>query len=261
MLVSYADESGMHRNQQFPYVVIAGYFAIEEQWKIFNGEWSKALRACGLDEFHMTEFLAAKNAPYCDWSEKEADTNLDRFISIIVRHRLRGFCVQVSWDDYSDLLSVPVQKKIVKHPYVALFDRAVNRLLDRLYWLPSELGREKLAMFFGRTPLWSKADVRYKAIKRTHKAGEYLVEPAVFASTKEFLPLQAADILANISRSFVRNRFHQTEWRLTLETSLKRLVSYNQVTFERVTRRMLEKTERVFSERLKAPCLPVRSSS
>jgi Protein of unknown function (DUF3800) len=252
VLLSYADESGMHQNQKYPYVVLAGYFATEKQWKSVNRQWSMALRCYRLECFHTTDFFAAKIPPYSEWSENEANACLDKFVSIIVNHRLRGFSAQVSWDDYEELLSLPVKKKIVKHPYIALFDYTIRRLLDRLYWLPSELRTEKMAMFFGQTHLWSKADARYKAIKKTHVAGEFLVDPAVFADPKkkEFLPLQAADILANGTRSFVRNKYHNTEWSVEQENTLRRLASYHGVAFQRVTRDMLEKTERLHGEAL-----------
>jgi len=240
----------MHLNQKYPYVVLAGYLAREEQWEVFNDEWSEALRLSELDTFHMTDFLAAKVRPYSHWSENDADKNIERFISIITRHRLRGFCLQVSWDDYCELLSVPVQKKIVKHPYVALFDLGVRKLLDRLYWLPSELKEEGLAMFFAKNQYSNRADARYRAIRKTHRAGQFLAEHAVFAQTKDFLPLQAADILANVSRSFVRNKLHQTEWSPKLESCLKRLCSYRAVTFQHITRRMLEDAERDHGQRL-----------
>jgi hypothetical protein len=165
MLISYADESGMHDNQEFPYVVLAGYFAVEEQWKIFNHQWSRALRECELDEFHMTDFLLGEKEPYCNWRAEEAWSKLDEFVSIIVKHQLRGFCHQVSWTDYATILSEQIRHRVIKHPYLALFDRAIRRLLDRLHWLPSELHTQKLSMFFERNSLKGKAEARFEVIR------------------------------------------------------------------------------------------------
>jgi hypothetical protein len=211
MLVSYADESGMHTNGLYPWVIFAGYVASEKQWKGFNKRWSKALKKYGLPNgFHMTDFQAANISPYSDWSDKERQANLDRFIRIIEHYKFQGFSFQLSWTDYNRVLSEPVRRKMIKHPYLALFDYAIRSLLNRLYWLPSTLKKERLLMVFGQTAFSGKAAYRYELIRQKHVAGKYLVAPPIFksAADKNFLPLQASDILANVTRAFVRNKFH-----------------------------------------------------
>jgi hypothetical protein len=116
VLVSFADEAGMHTNQDFPYVVIAGYFATEEIWRAFNADWCEALRDMKLDEFHMTKFLGGMEQPYRDWSEKDAERNIQRLISIITGHQLRGFANQVSRTEYNNVLSEQIRHRVLKGP-------------------------------------------------------------------------------------------------------------------------------------------------
>jgi hypothetical protein len=95
LLVSYADESGMHTNGEYSWVVLAGYLASEAQWKPFNRDWSIALKKCGLDNgFHMTEFQDASTPPYCEWSDTEKEENLELFVRVIEKYKFSGFVFQ-----------------------------------------------------------------------------------------------------------------------------------------------------------------------
>ncbi len=248
MLVSFADEAGMHTNQDFPYVVIAGYFATEEIWRGFNAEWCEALRGMELDEFHMTKFLGGTDRPYCEWSEKDNERNIHRLISIITQHSLRGFANQVSRADYNNVLSEQIRHRVLKDPYLALFDRTVRGLLDRLYSDPSgnlELKREKLAMFFGRTSLSKKAEHRFEVIQKDHPQGQHLVGTPIFVKSADFLPIQAADMLSSVASAFMRGKFHGSlDWDARTESYLRRLCVSKRMTFHKVTIQSLEATER-----------------
>lgn len=50
-------------------IALCGYVSSQERWDKFNGAWISALRdADNLPFFPMTDFEAAKAAPYRDWS-------------------------------------------------------------------------------------------------------------------------------------------------------------------------------------------------
>jgi hypothetical protein len=135
-----------------------------------------------------------------------------------------------------------------KDPYLALFDRTVRGLLDRLYSDKNgnlELKREKLAMFFGRTALSKKAEYRFEVIQKDHSQGEYLVGAPVFVKSAEFLPVQAADMLASVASAFVRGKFHGSlDWDAKMESYLRPLCVSKRMTFHMVTIQSLEATER-----------------
>jgi hypothetical protein len=108
-------------------------------------------------------------------------------------------------------------------------------------------------MIFGQNSFADKAAHRFELIRQDHRAGQYLVSPPLFksATAPDFLPLQAADILANIARAFVRNKFHGVDWPAQTQAILKRFVKTpNRVAFRRITRSQLEAAERNLTARL-----------
>jgi hypothetical protein len=84
-----ADESGTHDGAKVCAVV--GYVASPAQWKLFDSEWRKVLRAYGVEAhgFHGKVFFNRKRItdkkknPYFGWPDKRANAYMDELMNVI----------------------------------------------------------------------------------------------------------------------------------------------------------------------------------
>jgi hypothetical protein len=199
VFVSFGDESGNHTNETYPFMAIAGYVGHPSIWKVFKNHWAKTLEEYDLSAFHMTEYLRRKALPYSDWSDKRYGHCINAFIDVITTYNLSGFAVQVPREDFDSCLSSRVKKRLVHDPYVLVFDTAITMLLRRMYLIP----KEQLTMYFHRTSFANKARLDYQRRKRNDPNGHRLADDVHFVSD-QCLPIQAADLLANLARNYLR---------------------------------------------------------
>ena len=248
MIVSYADESGMHTNERSPFVSIAGYWTRKEIWKDFTPDWKRELGKYGLETFHMTEFLRRKDLPFSRWSNTEYKECIASFTRVISKWQLNGLAVVVSRSDYDTCLSEKMKKKFTKDPYILLFDFFITKMLGRVYLLPDS---EKLAMYFDRTSFKPKAAVVYQRRMNNDPNGHRLVNSPCFVSSHEFPPIQAADILAYLTRNFVRGSVASEVNTEYLNKYLIQLTKAQRVSVCVLEKDDLERAEQKFSFLLK----------
>jgi hypothetical protein len=107
---------------------------------------------------------------------------------------LGGYVVQVPREDFNALISLRVKKQIINDPYILVLDHAITFILRRMYFQPRS---EQVTMYFHRTSLASKAKRVYERRRRNDPQGYRLPEDVHFVSD-DFLPIQAADLLASV---------------------------------------------------------------
>jgi hypothetical protein len=267
----YIDESGMDPNEPFDFVVVAGFWAKEEEWKAFNRQWAKALDEFGLPAFHMTDFLSAANhtkitkknekrlGPYKDWTDADFGKCIDRFIGIIEEFGPKGFSWQLPRDEYNSILSDEVRKKY--DPYVLLADYVYSRFDDSKWYgiigaHDRRIRDEKLAIFFGCTTKKLQASVKKRHdLWRTTKFGQsHLIsdDPRfVLAHESEFIPVQAADVLANLYRGHFRGQAHPHVARIGMDPYLKRLARIKRILPRTISRDQLYAAQRILEAEIK----------
>lgn len=191
VLIGYFDESGTHRDAEA--TAVAGYVSTAEQWALFESDWSKALEEYSIDHFHMTDF-ANRVPPYRSWTDQERRYRLARLIKIINTHALASVGVVVP-----------------TRPFDADFSQETKKFVGGLYGLAC-------AMCFVETA--SLVDEKYPSAKIAHvfeqgcSSGGAVLRNYLwnskfpqnkkdlkllslkFENKRNFVPLQAADILA-----------------------------------------------------------------
>lgn len=192
-LDGYFDESGTH--EESPAVAFAGYVSTKEQWELFAEEWSDALDLWGVGSFHMTDF-ANRAGPYREWTEVQCRDRFAHLTDIIARHAIATVGSVLSGPLYQTLVE-PDVRRYTGYAYGVVASSclmAVPQVLEAQY--PSA----RVAYTFdqgckGRGQVHKLFEIhRRNPVERA----QYKLRdgPLAFASAKEALPLQAADILA-----------------------------------------------------------------
>jgi len=249
VFVSFGDESGNHTNERSPFMALAGYVGHATVWRRFKEDWARALADFNLTAFHMTDYLGRKTKPYCEWSNERYEKCIERFIDVINIYNLGGFAVQVPRDDFDSLISLHVKKKLINDPYILVFDTAITLILRWMFTWPRN---EQVTMYFHRTSFKSKAKRVYERRRRNDPQGFRLPKDVHFVSD-EFLPIQAADLLASLARNFSRSRvISDLPIKSQIEKYLIRLNKRTKTQWYPITKEKLQATDRDLSERLEA---------
>lgn len=212
----------MHTTGKFPVVSVAGYLGPTAAWKEFSKTWCARLEYLGLTSFHMTEFLRRKTKPYNVWSDQKYESCIPLLIEVIATYNIQGFSIQVSRDDCEKILSKEVRKAYIKDPYILVFDTAISQILRYMYFKPFD---ERVMCFFGRTSFNPKARQVYERRRQRDHNGHRLYDEPFFVSDTDFVAVQAADMLASVSRNFARGRIAQRTGQ-SLEFSMEMVERY-----------------------------------
>jgi hypothetical protein len=271
VLQFYIDESGMDPNAPFDFVVVAGFWAREEEWKRFNRQWAKCLHKFRLPAFHTTDFLSAANGtpikgknekrlkPYKDWKATKFRECLDRFVGVIEEFGPKGFSWQLPRDEYDSILSDEVRK--VYDPYVLLADYTYSKFDEsKLYATIGASDRrirhEKLAIFFGCTKksLETLVKKRHEMWRQTSFGQSHLVADGprfVLANQSEFIPIQAADVLANLSRGHFRGQAYPHLARVGMNPYVRRLFKVKRILHHKISREQLYASQEILEAEMK----------
>lgn len=188
---AYFDESGTHDNSQV--VAVAGYVAVASCWVEFSAQWQIALDEWGLDHFHMTDF-AVKAPPYDKWTELERRQRLTRLIGIINEHVLGSVGILIPKNAFDEIFSARA-KSICGGAY---------GLATAACWMDlAEIMREKaidgwVSYVFeaGAPGAGEIAKVFGANLKDLEQQERLRLLSLRFEDKRNFLPLQAADLLA-----------------------------------------------------------------
>lgn len=188
---AYFDESGTHDESKS--IAVAGYISTAPLWVEFSAQWQLALNDWGLDHFHMTDF-AVKAPPYDKWTESERRERLTRLITVINSN---------VWGS----VGVVLPKKI----FEGIFTPRVSRICGGACGVAAiacimdlgELLRElkiggSIAYVFeaGTRGIGEFARVFGSVLKDPENKEYFRLLSLRFEGKQDFLPLQAADLLA-----------------------------------------------------------------
>ena len=199
-IAGYFDESGTHSGSDT--VAVAGYLAVPAAWEHFEQEWRVALADFGLDAFHMTDF-ANRAQVYEGWEEHEYRDRFARLVDIINRHVLCSIGAAIPMSAYREAFSTEATGAHAA-PYVLATSMCIT-LAARVVRAQSFDARiayvfESGARGQGDVLEMFTANQRDEANREHHR----LLRVA-FEGKREFVPLQAADILAyELSRHLPR---------------------------------------------------------
>jgi len=224
-LVVYADESGTHdptgNSQGADVAGIFAYVASQSQWEELSRQWQAILDEFGVEVFHASEFADRKNGPnkpswpYRDWNDARRDDFIDRLITLArdgTYFSIGGILDVRAYDSLSPLKL----KEQTKHPYHFCFQLVFDQLIFLLenHVDPPLLLGERVDSFFDQQSEWSaQATENYKTIKRLRDQHNRLGALA-FVDKKDYIPLQAADLLAYVMRQSSSRKISKDDWRI-----------------------------------------------
>jgi hypothetical protein len=196
MALAFVDDS--RSGGDSPYYVLAGYSASLPTWDAFSIDWKAVLdSAPKLDYFKMSEAESLKGQ-FAGFRPDQRDARLGQFIDVVLRYSPWEASIAVPDSDYRELL-YPVLHKQHANPYYFAFIAMVTALsgfyrhsgstemvdfiFDEQKGMENRM-RRLYAQFRGWYPHWQLGRVAFK-------------------NDKQFLPLQAADLIAWQTRRFM----------------------------------------------------------
>ncbi len=191
ILTAYLDESGTHRGSDW--VIIAGFVSVASQWVEFSTQWQLALNDFGLPMFHMVEY-AQRVKPYDTWTEPIRRERLSRLMNIIEKNVLASVGLSIPKKIFDRVVSKRA-KQICGGAYGLA---AVGTFLD-LGELITSVGLDgRIAYVFesGSKGAGQVLRVFQYNMNEPVQREKTRVLSLRFEDKRDFLPLQASDILA-----------------------------------------------------------------
>jgi hypothetical protein len=207
------DDSGNEPNQDV--FVLAGFVASAVNWIQFTLEWDRALKEPpALDYFKFSEAMRLRGQfdKERGWTEPLRDERLRKLAGIVREHVPARFHAAMRHEHYAkyvrDIAPARVRTLLTDTPYILLAGRTVIAATTAVTW--ARVGDE-CAFYFDTQPgqdiilraIW---DSMVRAIEQTPvELPEGLITPRIvtppkFESETQWLPLQAADMLAGATR-------------------------------------------------------------
>jgi hypothetical protein len=193
------DESGTHDKQ---IITVAGYVAPAEQWHRFTSEWSNALPPA-LTPFHASQFF------YWIRKHPEGYDLRDRLWGMIRRRVNRGFQVSLSVADYER--AVPPH---LRSMFGSAYTMCVQECLVQVEAWAEQYGHSGPFAYWlesGHTNI-NQLVKHLNILKANHHYEKaYRIGSFTLAGKSDFVPLQAADMLAHAVNRFLRSENRSTD--------------------------------------------------
>jgi hypothetical protein len=193
----------------------------EKGWDEFNERWNRLLRKHGFHYIHMTQFYSQCRQK--DWDKAKSDSVLTDFIEAIRESALIQFSTGLDGRYLRHKFSLIGKRKVDP----ALF--AVQRVLKQMRnaskrWTDGSL----VPLLLNFDEEYGYSIETYKIISRLRLIRPELtklIASITFADDKLFSPLQAADILANLTNAYWREQISSGKEPVEPDPLLKLLVS------------------------------------
>jgi hypothetical protein len=210
MLQLCVDDSGS--DMQGPVYVLAGYLATADQWAKFSDEWDRALRKePAISYFKLSEANSLRGE-FLGWNHRDATDKVEVLSRLIAPHVMYQVTSIIGQKDYTETV-LPFRKVIVnspnnedkkfaallKTPYYLCFYDVITESLKQLN-VDSKL--EEIEFYFDDQGLMGRRTAAFWDAVKAVAPPEYLpymTNPPQFKDEKDFLPLQAADMIAGLT--------------------------------------------------------------
>jgi uncharacterized protein DUF3800 len=185
----FVDESGIHEGS--PIVSVAGYMARGLTWQKFTTEWRRTLKPKGINIFHATD-CANLQGDFKGWTVDERDNLMKRLLPIIPKYAF-GYAIAVKLTEVEKLLEArPELRKFHKDPYAVCFQWLLMSVINDLRMKISD--PRPISVIHEVNDFKDSAIAAFETV-RAGPGGEAFSR-LIFATKREFVPLQAADTLA-----------------------------------------------------------------
>ncbi len=199
MFQAFMDESVGDQTRGERLFVMCGFIATAENWAAFSGEWQRHLDMQSpayrkLDSFHLNEMTSERDRERIQWFYRVIEEKAHAAISFVLdMQALDSVFAEFPWPrGYKNL-------EDLKAPYSIAFHQI-------LCGLPQAAGRaginRPIDFFFDETSNKMKCLEGWEIMRRSPPPAilPLLGETPAFRNDKTVLPLQAADLLAGLTR-------------------------------------------------------------
>jgi hypothetical protein len=196
MLKAFVDDSGSGGDS--PWVVLAGYVGTVCDWVGFESDWSKVLESQPRIEYFKSSEAESLKGQFVGASIDQRNAKIEALIDVIGRHAQRAICARMRQDDYNEVIR-PNVPEIWDDAYFFLFPAFILAVLG----MEKYHGNSEPAEFIcdSSQRVDKRAAKLYHQLKQFPQFAGRIID-VFFRSDKEFLPLQAADLLAWQVRRF-----------------------------------------------------------
>ncbi len=198
------DDSATESNQG-PAFVLAGYVARVRNWEGLAVDWRALLDSRPKLEYLKGQEANSRSGQFKGWTVQQRDKKLLEFVAIIKKYKLRsirhtvshaGFREHVGGILFKSPAARPRPHPVLRNPgYVAVSAVTCAVIGDLL----RSKTREKVQFIFDEGVV-SRGELergyRSLMLRAPRRATDLIAQPPEFRDDKEFLPLQAADLLA-----------------------------------------------------------------
>jgi len=199
ILKAFVDDSGSGGDS--PWFVLAGYIGTIEGWDSFDDQWRSVLDGPPkLGYFKSSEAESLRSdGQWAGISKEQRNQRIDALIQVIGKCALRSMYVRVRQQDYNEIIK-PYLPEYWDNAYYFLFIGIMSAATS----VEKYMGSSRPVEFFFDTAnrLEEPSKVLYGQMWDRPQFGKRVVN-VHYEDEKEFLPLQAADLLAwQIRRRF-----------------------------------------------------------
>ena len=187
VIKAYFDESGIHDGS--PVVTVGGYFGEPAAWRDFTKEWNRTKRP--IKVFHAVD---AQNlqGEFEGWSPEDRDELVKRLLPIIPKHPVAAVLMGINLDAFKEAMRGRSDlQEIFGTPYTACFQWALQSLVEHAEKFNFD---ERIACFHESNDFQREARESFDFIMNDSRYRN--ISSLTFGRKEDFVPLQAADILA-----------------------------------------------------------------
>ena len=199
VLQAYMDESGVHDGS--PVVTVAAYIERPKQWRAFAKEWNAKKKPIRI--YHAAD---AQNlhGEFEGWKPERRDELVKRILPVIPKHKLAGVVIGIRLHEFEKAMKPhPELSEMFGTPYTACFHWTVQRIMN----LMEQVGNnERIAFFHETNDYQGEAIDAFKFIKEQRTKHKSIMS-LTFGTKDDYVPLQAADVLAYEGNKKLRNPY------------------------------------------------------
>ena len=197
VLKGFIDDSGSGGDSKW--YVLAGYIGTVEGWDQFDQMWLDVLHEHPRTESFKASSAESRKGPFAGFTVEQRNKKIDRLIEVIGKCSRRAVCARMRQSDYNEIVKGKVPP-LFDSPYYFLFPTVMGAAVN-------------IERFDGRTEsidfVFDSDDTHEKGVRRLlpsvygMQSFHGCVANIIRRDDEEFLPLQAADLLAWQIRRFL----------------------------------------------------------
>jgi len=198
MLWLYCDESYDSKSKKSDVFVVGGFVAEEDVWTKIERRWIAKNKRVGVSCFHASH-INARDYEFAGWTPQRSKRYVKDLLQILrqQRRKLHAVSIGILVKDYERIISEH-GRDMLGSPYIVCFKECIALIAEELHdsthnW-PKD---EKFSVILDRNPFQLEAiDVFYKMKDNPKWRAAYRLGVCTSGSTKEFVGLQPADLIA-----------------------------------------------------------------